>query len=73
MWAVVVVTVTLLAGPQAIVVTAPGTFKTEAGCQAAIKASVPASLDAPRHARVERRDRKYVCVRVDELAPLPPR
>jgi hypothetical protein len=73
MWAVVVVTVNLLAGPQAIVVTAPGTFKTEAGCLASIKASVPASLDAPSKAAFASGARKYVCVRVDELGALPPR
>jgi hypothetical protein len=73
MWAVVVVTVNLLAGPQAIVVTAPGTFKTEAACQNAIKASVPASLDAASKAAFAAGARKYVCVRVEEHGALPPR
>jgi hypothetical protein len=73
MWAVVVVTVNLLAGPQAIVVTAPGTFKTEAACQNAIKGSVPASLDAASKAAFAAGARKYVCVRVEEHGALPPR
>ncbi len=73
MWAVVVVTVNLLAGPQAIVVTAPDTFKTEAACQNAIKGSVPASLDAASKAAFAAGARKYVCVRVEEHGALPPR
>jgi hypothetical protein len=73
MWAVVVVTVNLLAGPQAVVVTAPGTFKTEAGCLAAIKASVPSSLDAASKTAFAAGARKYVCVRVEENGALPPR
>ena len=73
MWAVVVITLNLLAGPQAIVVTAPGTFKTEAACLAAIKASVPSSLDGPTKAAFARGARKYVCVRVEENGALPPR
>lgn len=71
MWAVVVVTLAMLTGPQALVVTQPGTFKTEAGCQAAIKASVPASLDAPSKAAYAAGARKYVCVRVEENGALP--
>jgi hypothetical protein len=73
MWAVVVVTVNLLAGPQAVVITDAGTFKTEAGCQAAIKASVPSSLDAASKAAFAAGGRKYVSVRVDERGALPPR
>jgi hypothetical protein len=55
------------------VITDAGTFKTEAGCQAAIKASVPSSLDAASKAAFAAGGRKYVCVRVDERGALPPR
>jgi len=70
---VVVVTVNLLAGPQVLVVTAHGTFKTETACQAAIKTSVPSSLDAASKAAFAAGARKYVCVRVEENGALPPR
>lgn len=73
MWAAVVVTLHLLSGPQALPVTAAGTFKTEAGCLAAIKASVPSSLDAASKTAYAAGARKYVCVKVDERGALPPR
>ena len=68
MWAVVVVGLGLLTGPNIVPVTDAGTFTTEAACQASIAAAVPSSLDADARAEFERGERRYICVRVKEPA-----
>jgi hypothetical protein len=64
MWTIVVVLVGMLTGPQTFVVTDAGTFADQKTCQAAIKASVPAKLDAKSKAEYSGGYRQYVCVRV---------
>jgi len=66
MWAVVVVMLAMLSGPQAIVITDAGTFKTEGECQASIAAAIPSKLDAESKAQLEKGERRYVCVRAIE-------
>jgi len=68
MWAAVVVMLGLLTGPEALPITEAGTFSSEAACQAAIAKAVPATLDAETRAAFERGERRYVCVRVREVA-----
>lgn len=68
MWAAVVVMLGLLTGPEAIPITEAGTFSTEAACQSAIAAAVPGTLDPEARASFERGERRYVCVRVREIA-----
>ncbi len=68
MWAAVVVMLGFLTGPEAIPITEAGTFTSEAACQAAIARAVPATLDAESRAGFERGERRYVCVKVRELA-----
>jgi hypothetical protein len=72
MWAIVVVHLGLLSGPQALPITDAGTFKSEAACAAALKAAIPAKLDVPSRAEFDRGERRYVCVRVNEHGALPP-
>jgi hypothetical protein len=73
MWAVIVVSIGLLTGPEAVVVLQDGSYKSEQTCQAAIRANVPAKLDAAAKAAVQRGERRYVCVRVAENGVLPPK
>jgi hypothetical protein len=72
MWAVIVVSIGLLTGPEAVVVLQDGSYKSEQSCQAAIRANVPGKLDAAAKAAVQRGERRYVCVRVQEHGALPP-
>ena len=68
MWAVVVVFIGMISGPRAIAVTDAGTFKSEAECQAAIRAAIPSKLDGAARAEFTRGERRYVCVHVTQDA-----
>ncbi len=64
MWAIVAVTVHMLVGLQAHVVTDAGTFESEDACKAEIAKSVPSQLnDADKKAYGDG-ELKYVCVSV---------
>jgi hypothetical protein len=66
MWAIVVVLLGMLTGPQTFVITETGTFPNQQACQAAIKASVPSKLDAKSKTEFAGGYRQYVCVRVHD-------
>jgi hypothetical protein len=67
MWAIVVVSVNLLLGPQTGVVTEAGTFQTEEACNAALAESVPGKLDKDTEKAWKEGYRRYACVRA--IAP----
>lgn len=73
MWAVIVVSIGLLTGPQALVVLQDGSYKSQESCQAAIDRNVPSKLEPEDRDAWQRGERQYVCVRVDQQGALPPK
>lgn len=68
MWAIVVVTLGLLTGPQTFVVTDAGTFPDKAKCETAMSEGLRTGLDNDPELKAAYQDgyRQYVCVRVEE-------
>ncbi|MEW6256773.1 MAG: hypothetical protein AB1592_12520 [Pseudomonadota bacterium] len=64
MWAIVVVLLQALTGPETHVVTQAGVFSSEEACKASIASSVPAKLDGEALAQFKDGYRRYSCVRV---------
>lgn len=68
MWAIVIVMLHALSGPQARAITEPAgeqhVFATEAECQARIKEAVPAKLGEKSAKEFAEGTRRYVCVRI---------
>lgn len=62
-WAIAVIVIGMLAGPQVRVAT-DQRFDSKATCEAGIAASVPAKLDAGAKREWEDGYRQYVCVRL---------
>jgi hypothetical protein len=72
MWAIVVVTLGMLSGPEALPIVDAGTFATEDACKVALGAAVPGSLDANVKADYEQGYRRYVCIKVMQPPALHP-
>lgn len=70
MWAIVIVALHALTGPQVRVVTKPAdaqhVYATEAACQAVLKADLPGKLKDETAKQYEDGYRRYVCVRIRE-------
>lgn len=64
MWAIVAVSLHLLAGPDTWAVTDAGTFKDKAACEAEISASVPSKLSEKDKEMYEAGELSYVCIKV---------
>jgi hypothetical protein len=67
LWAIVVVLVGMLTGPQIFVVS-DTTFNSKAECEAKIAASVPSTLEPKVKKEWEGGYRTYTCVRVHGVA-----
>ncbi|WP_127088721.1 hypothetical protein [Aquabacter cavernae] len=65
MWAITVVLLQALVGPEVHVITQAGIYTSEDGCKAAIAASIPAKLEGEPLAQFKNGYRRYVCVRVN--------
>ncbi|MEI9885243.1 MAG: hypothetical protein WDN08_01890 [Rhizomicrobium sp.] len=63
LWAIAIVLIGMLSGPQIHVVEG-STFNNKAACEAGIAASVPAKLEPDAKKEWEAGYRQYVCVRV---------
>lgn len=63
MWVVVVLVLSALAKPEAVV-NRDTPYPTEEACKAAVAKNVPARLDAKHKEAFEQGFRRYVCVRV---------
>ncbi|MBA4789734.1 MAG: hypothetical protein H2042_08575 [Rhizobiales bacterium] len=72
MWAIVVVLLQALSGPEVHVITQAGTYTSEDACKAAIAASIPAKLDGEPLAQFKNGYRRYTCVRVNGAEDLRP-
>lgn len=66
LWAIVIIMLHGLNGPQSSVMINTGPFENRAACEAKIAESVPAKLDAKAKAEWEEGYRQFVCVRVEE-------
>lgn len=64
MWAILAVTLHMLAGPDVWVVTEAGHFKDKAACEAAIAAAVPARLKDDEARAAREGALQYVCLKV---------
>lgn len=73
MWAIAIILLTALTGPETHVVAQAGVFASEDACKASITASVPAKLDAEAAQQVKDGYRRYVCVRVRGAEQLKPK
>ncbi|QTL05875.1 hypothetical protein J5J86_11590 [Aquabacter sp. L1I39] len=65
MWAVAVILLHALSGPETHVVTQAGIYSTEDKCKAGIAASVPGRLEGEPLQQFKDGYRRYVCVRVE--------
>ncbi|MEP9354204.1 hypothetical protein ABLE93_11475 [Xanthobacter sp. KR7-65] len=70
MWVVVVLVLSSLVKPEAVV-NRDSSYPTEDACKAAIAKNVPAKLDAKHKEAVEQGYRRYVCIRVPADAAKP--
>ncbi|GAK46367.1 conserved protein [Tepidicaulis marinus] len=66
MWAIVAVTLHLLAGPDVYVITDAGTFETKEACEAEIAKSVPAKLEGAALEEYKAGSRGYMCIKAIE-------
>ncbi|MEP9379606.1 hypothetical protein ABLE91_23040 [Aquabacter sp. CN5-332] len=64
MWAIAVILLQVLSGPETHVITQAGVFANEDACKAGISASIPAKLDGEALQQFKDGYRRYVCVRV---------
>ena len=65
-WAIVVVMLHGLSGPQTFVITDAGTFASKTACQAKIAAAVPSTLTPANKQEWQDGYRQYLCVRVQQ-------
>jgi len=66
MYAILAVTLHMLAGPDVWAVTHAGTFKDKAACEAEIAKAVPAKLKEDEQKAYEDGSLQYVCLKVIE-------
>ncbi|HQS11413.1 MAG: hypothetical protein B7X99_15725 [Rhizobiales bacterium 17-65-6] len=64
MWAIAVILLSALSGPEAHVVTKAGLFTSEDSCKAGLAAGVPARLEGEAVQQFKDGYRRFVCVRV---------
>jgi len=64
MWAIAVILLHALSGPETHVVSQPGVFATEDSCKAGLASGVPARLEGEALQQFKDGYRRYVCVRV---------
>ncbi|QIB34426.1 hypothetical protein [Ancylobacter pratisalsi] len=74
MWAIVMVALHVLTGPQIRVITKPAdvqhVYASEEACQAVLKADLPGKLQGETAQQYEDGYRRYVCVRIRDTEHL---
>ncbi|OYW56586.1 MAG: hypothetical protein B7X99_13290 [Rhizobiales bacterium 17-65-6] len=73
MWAITIILLQALTGPETHVVMQAGVFASEDACKASIASSVPGKLDAEAAQQFRDGYRRYVCVRVRGAEQLRPK
>jgi hypothetical protein len=69
MWAIMAVSIQMLAGPNVWAVTDEGTFEDEVTCQAALAEAVPRTLSEDLRLAWEIGELKYICLKVRGAGP----